>query len=54
MKNTVFLLVKVTVNTPFKNLQNAASELRRETELTITSTKNVEVLKAQLIDLKNK
>jgi hypothetical protein len=52
--DTVYLLVKVTVNTPFKNIHNAIRELQRETDLSITSTDNVKVLKTEIMDLKTK
>lgn len=52
--DTVFLLVKVTVKTPFKHIHNAISELQRETQLSITSTPNVVVLKTEIMELKTK
>lgn len=52
MQGTVFLLIKVSVDTNFKNVRNAAKELQRDTDFTLTSTKNVAVLAAQIVDTK--
>ncbi|QTE40894.1 MULTISPECIES: hypothetical protein [Mucilaginibacter] len=52
--DTLYLLIKVTVNTPYKHIHNAISELQRETNLSITSTNNVQVLKTEIMELKTK
>lgn len=52
--DTLYLLIKVTVKTPYKHIHNAISELQRETQLSITSTQNVEVLKTEIMELKTK
>jgi hypothetical protein len=54
MEDKIFLLIKVTVKTSFRDIHNAITELQRETDLTITSTKNVKVLKAEIMQLKTK
>jgi len=52
--DTLYLLIKVKVKTPYKHIHNAISELQRETRLSITSTPNVEVLKTEIMELKTK
>jgi len=54
MQDTLFLLIKVTVKTPYKHIHNAISELQRETDYHIGSTKNVEVIKTEIMELKTK
>jgi len=54
MQDTLYLLIKVTVKTPFKHIHNAIRELQRETDYHIGSTKNVEVIKTEIMELKTK
>ncbi len=54
MEDKIFLLVKVTIKTSFKDVHNAITELQRETDLKITSTEHVRVLKAEIMELKTK
>jgi len=52
MEDKIFLLVKCTVTTNYKNIHDAIHELQSGTQLTITSTRNVIVLKTEIMQLK--
>jgi len=54
MKDTVFLLIKVTVNTSHSNIHDAIAELQSKTVYSIGSTKNVRVLETKIISLNTK
>lgn len=49
-----FLLVKVTIRTNYPNTHDAIPELQQGTDYHIGSTENVEVLEAEIIELKTK
>ena len=52
MEDKIFLLVKVTVRTTFRDVHDAIKELQSKTELQISSTKNVKVLRHEIMQLK--
>jgi hypothetical protein len=54
MEDRVYLLIKVTIKTSFKDIHNAIRELQRDTEYHIGSTEHVEVLKTEIMELKTK
>lgn len=54
MEHTMYLLIKVKVKTALTDLQSASKELRSKTEFTIGSTKNVRVMKSEIMELKTK
>jgi hypothetical protein len=54
MTDKIFLLVKVTVKTNYKHIHDAIQELQSETEYHIGSTKNVRVLKTEIMKLKTR
>ena len=54
MEDRIFLLLKVTVRTNYKDVHDAIKELQSKTELQISSTKNVMVLKYEIMQLKTK
>jgi len=49
MEHKFFLIVKVTVRTAYPELTDAMRELLAKTELQLTSTKNVKVLKHEIL-----
>ncbi len=51
MKDTIFLFIKVVIQTRHPNIQDAMKELETETRYTIGSTANVEVLETEIIEL---
>lgn len=51
MEDKVFLLVKVSVRTTYRDIYDAIKELQAKTELQISSTRNVKVLKYEIIQL---
>ena len=51
MKDTVFLFIKVTIQTSYQSIRDAIGELESETVYSIGSTKNVEVLETEIIRL---
>jgi len=51
MEDTIFLLVKCTVNTPHKVIHDAIIELQEGTTLHLTSTKKVKVLKTEIVKM---
>ncbi|HEY2580221.1 MAG TPA: hypothetical protein VGI43_00355 [Mucilaginibacter sp.] len=54
MKESLFILVKVTVSTSHKNTIDVRQELAKLGSCHIENTRNVSVLKTELIDLKQK
>ena len=51
MKDTVFLFIKVVIRTKYQHIQDAMKELETQTQYTIGSTENVEVLETEIINL---
>lgn len=51
MEDKIFLLVKVTIKTTHLNIHDAIAELQQITDVEITSTKNVKVLRTKIIPL---
>ena len=51
MKDTVFLFIKVVIRTKYQHIQDAMKELETQTQYTIGSTENVEVLETEIIKL---
>jgi hypothetical protein len=51
MEDKIFLLVKVSVRTTHRDIHEAIKELQAKTELQINSTKNVKVLKYEIMQL---
>ena len=51
MKDTIFLFIKVVIQTKHHNIQDAMKELETQTQYTIGSTENVEVLETEIIKL---
>jgi len=54
MEDTIFLLVKVRIKTSYRNIHDAIEELQTETDYTIGSTANVEVVATEIVELKTK
>jgi hypothetical protein len=54
MEDRIFLLVKCTVKTKYRHIHEAIAEFQSETKLQLTSTPNVEVLKAEIIKMNTK
>jgi len=54
MKDSIFLLVKVTIKTTYASIHDAIAELQSQTLLIVTSTTNVEVLETKIIPLNTK
>ena len=54
MEDTIFLLLQITIKTTHKNIHDAIQELQSKTELNVSSTKNVKVLKTEIMQLKTK
>ena len=54
MKDSIFLLVKVGIRTKHQSIHDAIAELQTKTKLSITSTRNVEVLESKIIPLNTK
>jgi hypothetical protein len=52
--DTIYLLIKVTINTTHVHIHDAIQELQTGTQLRITSTPGVEVLKTKIIPLNTK
>jgi hypothetical protein len=51
MEDKIFLLVKVTITTTHSNIHDAIAELQAVTDVEVTSTKNVRVLRTKIIPL---
>lgn len=54
MEDRIFLLVKCTIKTKHRIIHNAIAELQDGTTLQLTDTKNVKVLKAEIIKMNTK
>ncbi|WP_295769197.1 hypothetical protein [uncultured Mucilaginibacter sp.] len=54
MEDTIFLLVKVKIKTSYLSIHEAIAELRTETDYSIGSTKYVQVIETEIMDLKTK
>ena len=54
MEDKIFLLVKVTIKTTYRNIHDAIQELQTNTVLQVSSTPNVEVLQTKIIELNTK
>jgi hypothetical protein len=54
MYDTIFLLVKATIQTTHKNVHEAISELQEKATCTITNTKKVNVHEIKFMDYKLK
>jgi hypothetical protein len=54
MKDTVFLFIKVVIETTHSNIHDAIEELQNETVYSVSSTKNVKVLETKIMDLTTK
>ena len=53
-KDTVYLLIKVVINTKHKIIHEAIQELQDKTRLSVSSTSNVKVLETKIIHLHTK
>jgi hypothetical protein len=51
MKDTIYLLIKVTIETTHPNIYDAMREFQSQTEYSVTSTPNVQVLITEIMDL---
>ncbi|MES2277284.1 MAG: hypothetical protein V4592_14750 [Bacteroidota bacterium] len=51
MKDTIYLLIKVTVETTHSNIYDAIREFQSLTEYSVSSTPNVKVLITEIMDL---
>ena len=51
MKDTVFLFIKVVIQTKHQYIRDAIKELETQAKYTIGSTENVEVLETEIIKL---
>lgn len=54
MEDRIFLLVKVTITTSHRDIHDALHELQSQTNMQLTSTENVKVLKHEIIQMKTK
>ncbi len=54
MEDRIFLLVKCTIKTKHKLIHDAIKELQSQTDLKVGSTKNVEVLSTEIMQLKTR
>jgi len=54
MKESIFLLIKVSIRTTHKSIHDAIAELQTKTKLSVSSTPNVEVLETKIIPLNTK
>jgi hypothetical protein len=54
MKDSIFLLVKVSVRTTHKSIRDAIAELQTKTRLSVSSTPKVTVLETKIIPLNTK
>jgi len=49
MKETVYIMVLVDVQSTYNNISDTVHELENETVLTITNTKNVHILRTEIL-----
>lgn len=54
MEDKIFLLLKITVKTTHMDIHDAIQELQSKTQLTVSSTKKVKVLKTEIMQIKTK
>ncbi|NOW94313.1 hypothetical protein SAMN05192574_102327 [Mucilaginibacter gossypiicola] len=54
MTDKMFLLVKITISTGHRDIHHAIAELQANTRLSVSSTRNVKVLKTEIIKLKTR
>jgi hypothetical protein len=54
MKDTIFLLVKVTISTTHQNVHEAIAELQQSATCIISNTKKVKVIQTRFMDYKLK
>jgi anti-anti-sigma regulatory factor len=54
MKDTVYLLIKVEIDTNYRNIQDAIGEVQRNTIYTVIDSKNVKVIDSKIMDLRTK
>lgn len=54
MEHKIYMLVRVSVRTGYKDPHDATKELQSKTELQVGSTKNVKVLKHEILQLKSR
>lgn len=54
MTDKMFLLVKITIRTGHRDIHHAIAELQANTRLSVSSTRNVKVLKTEIIQLKTR
>lgn len=54
MYDTIFLLIKATIQTKHKNVHEAISELQEKATCTITDTKKVKIKELKFMDYKLK
>ena len=54
MYDTVFLLVKATIQTTHKNVHEAITEIQEKATCTITNTKKVKIRELKFMDYKLK
>jgi len=54
MEDRIFLLVKCTIKTNHRIIHDAIAEFQDGTNLQLTDTKNVKVLKAEIIKMNTK
>ena len=51
MKDTIYLLIKVVIETTYPNIYDAMREFQSQTEYSVSSTPNVQVLITEIMDL---
>jgi len=54
MYDTIYLLVKVTIQTSHKNVHEAISEIQEKATCTVSSTKKVKICATELMNYKLK
>jgi hypothetical protein len=54
MKDSIFLLVKVTIRRKHQSIHDAIAELQTKTRLSVSSTPNVEVIETKILPLNTK
>lgn len=54
MYDTIYLLIKATIQTNHQNVHEAISELQQKATCTVTSTKKVKVHEIKIMDYKLK
>ena len=54
MEDTIFLLVKATIQTAYPQVHDAITEIQREATCTISDTRKVKIKKLEFMDYKLK